>query len=115
MFKLPALPASSGSKRKFNDIPTPEEMKRYRPDDEAQPILPPPTNGTANSRAPTVADENEEMEREEANGLEDQGGPDDEEGRFFGGGLNTEQNQILDIFDRAVDDESGPVSAADAA
>ncbi|WWD22882.1 hypothetical protein CI109_107377 [Kwoniella shandongensis] len=108
MFKLPALPASAGQKRKFPDMPAPEMLKKYK-QAEAEPAAPaplPPTNGKGKARAATVEEEDEDGYAQADRDVED--GEDDDEGRFFGGGLNNEQNQILDIFDKAGDEEDGP-------
>ncbi|WVQ85127.1 hypothetical protein IAT38_007292 [Cryptococcus sp. DSM 104549] len=110
MFKLPALPASAGagSKRKMPDMPNPELLKKYKPN-EPEPSAGPvagPTNG--HSRRATVEDEDMEDEERYEQGVQDVDDGEDDEGRFFGGGLNTEQNQILDIFDAAGEGEEGP-------
>jgi beta-catenin-like protein 1 len=93
------------------DAPTPDMIKRMRvePSEEASP--PNETrNGkaseaTAKSRKATVDDEDDEgMEEDEdfAPGNDaDYFVEEDEEGRFFGGGLTTEQKEILNIFDSA--------------
>ncbi|CAD6573561.1 MAG: hypothetical protein TREMPRED_000856 [Tremellales sp. Tagirdzhanova-0007] len=108
MFKLPALPASAGQKRKFNDAPSPEMLKKYRnaePEAMAAPTIP-SSNGKTRVKAPTVTDEDKEDEGyARADTSVEEGGDPDEEGRFFGGGLNTEQRQIMDIFDAATDEE----------
>ncbi|ORY30833.1 putative beta-catenin-like protein 1 [Naematelia encephala] len=115
MFKLPALPASAGQKRKFTDKPSPEMLKKYKPDEE-QVLMPPPpvpVNGKAKTQAASVSEEDEdtrEYSRGEADDDFDMGDGDDD-GRFFGGGLNSEQQEILDIFDKAGDDENGETTA----
>lgn len=65
------------------------------------------SSSKGNSRATTVRDE-EEDEAEATASVEFAPGNDadyfveeDDEGRFFGGGLNSEQKTILDIFDKA--------------
>ncbi|ORX34896.1 Catenin-beta-like protein [Kockovaella imperatae] len=105
LFKLPSLPASAGQKRKFTDIPSPEFLKRYKAvGEESKDESVPPTNGKGKGRAATVEDEDDDrMDYAQADSSHDDGEA-DEEGRFFGGGLNSEQNQILDIFDQAGDD-----------
>ncbi|WVR03234.1 hypothetical protein IAU60_000225 [Kwoniella sp. DSM 27419] len=104
MFKLPALPASAGQKRKMPDAPTPDMLKKYRTAEPEEPVS--HTNGKGKGRAATVEEDDEEgYSRGEPDAYE---GDDDDEGRFFGGGLNTEQNQILDIFEAAGDEEDGP-------
>ncbi|KAL7420182.1 hypothetical protein Q5752_005148 [Cryptotrichosporon argae] len=103
MFNLPAGASAGSMKRKMPDHPTEDVLKRFKPADEAMPPPPVPTNGNgkAASRSARVADEDEEPE--ERGDRDDDYDPDDE-GRFFGGGLNDEQNQILDIFDKAGDE-----------
>ncbi|WVW81453.1 hypothetical protein I302_103447 [Kwoniella bestiolae CBS 10118] len=109
MFKLPSLPASAGQKRKMPDAPTPEMLKKYKaaevePSSGPQPL---PANGKGKGKAATV----EEEDDDDAYNAADRDiyeGDEDDEGRFFGGGLNNEQQQILDIFDKAGDEEDGP-------
>ncbi|WRT63378.1 uncharacterized protein IL334_000283 [Kwoniella shivajii] len=108
MFKLPSLPASAGQKRKMPDAPTPEMLKKYKPA-EAEPSPEPqplPTNGKGKGKAATVEEDDDEYGNEADRDIYD--GNEDDEGRFFGGGLNNEQQQILDIFDQAGDEEDGP-------
>ncbi|KAL1408912.1 hypothetical protein Q8F55_005726 [Vanrija albida] len=108
MFKLPAMPpGKAGSKRKLPDLPSAdsEALKRFRPDE---------SSGASEGAAPVrsvdrsarVEDESEDTGAPSGNGYDqDNSDPEDDEGRFFGGGLNDEQNQILDIFDKATDDQ----------
>ncbi|WWC67148.1 uncharacterized protein I206_101055 [Kwoniella pini CBS 10737] len=108
MFKLPSLPASAGQKRKMPDAPTPEMLKKYRqaepePSSGPQPL---PTNGKGKAKAATVEEDEEDYDNTADRDMYD--GEEDDEGRFFGGGLNNEQQQILDIFDKAGDGEDGP-------
>ncbi|RXK40687.1 beta-catenin-like protein 1 [Tremella mesenterica] len=106
LFKLPALPAGAARKRKFTDNPTPEMLERYKVprvetrDLKSQSI--PVKNGKGKGHATTVEDEEDDRMYAEAD-RPDEVDP-DEEGRFFGGGLNTEQEQIMDIFDAAGDE-----------
>lgn len=90
------------------DAPTPDMIKRVRVDEE--------DTGTRRSglspelRKATVEDVDEDgderMEDEEfAPGNDaDYFAEEDEEGRFFGGGLTSEQKDILNIFDQAGDE-----------
>ena len=59
-------------------------------------------------RAVTIADEEDEVEYLDAH---EDDIDDDEDGRFYGGGLTDEQKTILDVFDRAEQggDEVGSV------
>ncbi|OCB84372.1 DUF1716-domain-containing protein [Sanghuangporus baumii] len=125
LFKAPKLP-SGGNKRRMPEAPTPEMLKRMKVEAPvsstfAQPS-PPEPNGSSSkgkSRAPTVedAEEHESLEVSEdfAPGNDaDYFAEEDEEGRFFGGGLTEEQKTILNIFDKAggegtLDDNEGLV------
>lgn len=97
------------------DAPTAEMLKRMKVDAPvsstfAQPS-PPETNGSSSkgkSRATTVQDEEEEEEMDVELSEDFAPGNDadyfaeeDQEGRFFGGGLTSEQKEILNIFDKA--------------
>ncbi|THV08501.1 DUF1716-domain-containing protein [Dendrothele bispora CBS 962.96] len=106
LFKAPRFPAGS-NKRKMPDNPTPEMLKKMRMDTNAAGATTTATNGSSNkgkARA-TV----EEVEDEDAKPSQDfaPGGDadyfaeEDDEGRFFGGGLTSEQKEILNIFDNA--------------
>lgn len=91
------------------DAPTPEMLKRMRMDEEEEA----PQNGIVDkgkSRAVTVEDVDEDAERMEEDfapgGDADYFAEEDEEGRFYGGGLTQEQKDILNIFDRAGGEEA---------
>ncbi|KAF8621646.1 hypothetical protein AX15_007664 [Amanita polypyramis BW_CC] len=106
LFKIPKLPLGS-NKRKLPDAPTPDMLKRMRMEMEAAVH----ENGRDTSsqqpqkktRSVIVEDaEDDEVERDFAPGGDaDYFAEEDEEGRFFGGGLTTEQKEILNIFDKA--------------
>ncbi|KAK7695853.1 hypothetical protein QCA50_000491 [Cerrena zonata] len=72
----------------------------------------PTSNGSsesqASSRAATVQDEDDdEMDQDFAPGGDaDYFAEEDDEGRFFGGGLTSEQKDILNIFDKAGGEEA---------
>lgn len=94
--------SSGNMKRKMPDNPAPEFLKRMK----RQP--PSPTPATSEKRAArevTVEDVAEEAEEEDSSfapgGDADYFKEDDEEGRFYGGGLTQEQKKILNIFDSA--------------
>lgn len=123
---MPKLPAG-GNKRRMPDNPTPEMLKRMRMDtEESEPSASVETlngsmsRGKGKSRAVTVRDESEEgqdsMEVDFAPGGDaDYFVEEDDEGRFFGGGLTQEQKEILNIFDQAGGEEAREdVSAFDA-
>ncbi|TDL29730.1 DUF1716-domain-containing protein [Rickenella mellea] len=110
LFKVPKLP-TGGNKRRMPDAPTPEMLKRFKPEAELSANkAPPPSDGGSSakgkSRAATVRDEEEEEEessRDFAPGNDaDYFAEEDDEGRFFGGGLTGEQKTIMNIFDSAV-------------
>ncbi|BEJ16975.1 hypothetical protein CspHIS471_0603760 [Cutaneotrichosporon sp. HIS471] len=101
MFKLPSLPVGKGSKRKMSDLPSADVLKRFKPDPESG-----DSSSQSGARHARVEDDNEDrghtgISEEPLDDFED----DDEDGRFFGGGLNEEQSNILDIFDKAGDVE----------
>lgn len=95
------------------DGPTPDMLKRMKVDDvpSSTPVPPKPTNGTSakdkgKAKVTTVqdADEDEEMDTSAdfaPGGDADYFVEEDDEGRFFGGGLTDEQKTILNIFDKA--------------
>ena len=95
------------------DAPTPDMLKRMKVDVPAPPVQTnlPVVNGSnkGKSRAVTIQDESEEGQEEDvemstdfAPGNDaDYFAEEDEEGRFFGGGLTEEQKTILNIFDKA--------------
>jgi beta-catenin-like protein 1 len=96
------------------DNPTPEMLKKMRADTLLTPSPSPsaalsPNDGaiqsTKQSRKVTVQvaeDEDQDMERDFAPGGDaDYFVEEDDEGRFFGGGLTSEQKDILNIFDNA--------------
>lgn len=90
-----------GNKRKMPDNPTPEMLKKMRAD---TPPSPPPAQEKPPSRKATVedADDDVDMDRDFAPGGDaDYYVEEDEEGRFFGGGLTGEQKEILNIFENA--------------
>lgn len=95
------------------DNPTPEMLKKMKMDTSSSPGPSTPAssaNGSRKvdkSRQASVRDEEEE---EEAERMEEDFAPggdadyfveEDDEGRFFGGGLTREQKDILNIFDNA--------------
>ncbi|CDZ98759.1 Uncharacterized conserved protein [Phaffia rhodozyma] len=102
LFKVPALPSSS-NKRKFGDLPSAEELKRFKPAEEE----PTASNLAKGKQRATVEDYDEDEENQDpyGTGLIEDFGDEDDEGRMFGGGLNEDQRTILDMFDRAGDDE----------
>lgn len=103
------------------DAPTPEMLKKMKIDSDSNAAgpssmaPPPPPKGAPSSsasksgpkRAYARDEEDEEAEAEARAGDFAPGGDadyfteEDDEGRFFGGGLTSEQKEILNIFDNA--------------
>ncbi|KAG5634475.1 hypothetical protein H0H81_001811 [Sphagnurus paluster] len=105
LFKVPKLPLG-GNKRKMSDNPTPEMLKKFKTD------LVAPTevtegkrteyqNGRGKMRAATVEDDVDMDQNFAPGGDADHFTEEDDEGRFFGGGLTSEQKEILTIFENA--------------
>ncbi|KAG0709685.1 Catenin-beta-like protein [Suillus ampliporus] len=111
LFKVPKLP--TGSKRKMPDNPTPEMLKKMRLDtpsgrdsEDLPMVVDMPESSSAarqQSRRATVEDGDDEgVDTSFAPGGDaDYFAEEDEEGRFYGGGLTSEQKQILSIFESA--------------
>ncbi|KAF8591532.1 DUF1716-domain-containing protein [Ramaria rubella] len=109
LFKVPKLPTSK--KRQLPEAPTPEMLKRMKME---PPVAGPSTsqassrNGDSSelpnpkSRGVTIEDVDEDMEGSAdfaPGGDADYFAEEDDEGRFFGGGLTDEQKKIFNIFD----------------
>lgn len=96
---------TGGNKRRMPDAPTPEMIKRMRVDEEdtGTRLLEPPSKLRKATVEDVEEDGDERMGDEEfAPGNDpDYFVEEDEEGRFFGGGLTSEQKDILNIFDQA--------------
>lgn len=109
--QVPKLPAG-GSKRKLPDNPTPEMLKKMRAETSSEPFAPeslsPSAQEKGKSRKATVEDADDddmEVDRDFAPGGDaDYFVEEDDEGRFFGGGLTSEQKDILNIFDSTGDE-----------
>ncbi|KAI0089316.1 DUF1716-domain-containing protein [Irpex rosettiformis] len=116
LFKVPKLPGG-GSKRRMPDNPTPEMLKKMRMDSSSLPAptvsASEPSNSASSkrqSRAATVEDVDVDMDSERdldfaPGGDADYFAEEDEEGRFFGGGLSKDQKEILNIFDKDAEDD----------
>ena len=108
-YQIPKLPLS-GNKRKLPDNPSPEMLKKMKMDTKSPsvPALVSSVQGgqlakeTLSKRA-TVEDEDDNIfERDIAPGGDaDYFTEEDDEGRFFGGGLTSEQKEILNIFEKS--------------
>jgi beta-catenin-like protein 1 len=90
------------------DAPTPEMLKKMRLASEGTSLEPPPPSTAPSKRVATVQDADDDDDAAEPIGETFAPGNDpdyfaeeDEEGRFFGGGLTNEQKEILNIFDDA--------------
>jgi beta-catenin-like protein 1 len=109
---MPKL-TGGGNKRRMPDAPTPEMLKRMKLDSEEQAA--PKAVPVPISRKVTVEDVDEgdgdagiAMEEDDfaPGGDADYFAEEDDEGRFFGGGLTSEQKEILNIFDKAGDENA---------
>ncbi|KAL0949510.1 hypothetical protein HGRIS_009562 [Hohenbuehelia grisea] len=112
LFKVPKLP--SGTKRKLPDNPSPEMLKKMRMDTSSTSSngsAAPPNGASASSKGKSRAVTVEEVEDVDADRSFAPGGDadyfteEDDEGRFFGGGLTSEQKEILNIFESAQNEE----------
>lgn len=94
------------------DNPTPDMLKKMKmdiasPEESVSSEIPPTNDGglkfREKVRAATMEEvEDEEMDRNFAPGGDaDYFAEEDDEGRFFGGGLTSEQKEILNIFENA--------------
>jgi beta-catenin-like protein 1 len=96
VFKVPSLP--TGKKRRLE--PSGEDiLKKFRTEEYGS---------QQNKFKATVEDEHESMDGDDQENASYAPGNDpdyfaeeDEDGRFFGGGLTSEQKEILNIFDHA--------------
>ncbi|WFD32294.1 hypothetical protein MSPP1_003339 [Malassezia sp. CBS 17886] len=95
LFKLPSLPASALNKRKWG-APSADELR------QATTSVVDVAEAPAGDKRTRVEDEDEDEDEAQAEYAvaEDDGVEDDEGGRFFGGGLTAEQQQILEIMNR---------------
>ncbi|KAJ4478161.1 Catenin-beta-like protein [Lentinula aciculospora] len=108
LFKVPKLPAS-GNKRKMPANPTPEMLKKMRMDPETTVENIDNSQGPQKVKTKTRATVEDAMDEDKDQSFAPGGDADyfieeDEDGRFFGGGLTSEQKDILNIFDRAGDE-----------
>jgi beta-catenin-like protein 1 len=98
----------------MSDNPTPDMLKKMRADTSPVPSPSPSapsltSDGTSQDKGKSrkatvqdVEDEDMDMDRDFAPGGDaDYFAEEDDEGRFFGGGLTSEQKDILNIFDNA--------------
>ncbi|KAH9999864.1 DUF1716-domain-containing protein [Russula vinacea] len=127
LFKVPKIP-TGGNKRRMPDAPPPEMLKKMRLASEGTPLVtslePPPSSTVPSKRVATVQDADDDDDVVDPTAGEnfapgndpDYFAEEDEEGRFFGGGLTSEQKEILNIFDNAgteqVPDDSEMLSSS---
>ncbi|KAH9179717.1 DUF1716-domain-containing protein [Lactarius sanguifluus] len=113
LFKVPKVP-TGGNKRRMPDLPSAQMLKKMRLDSESAPDSTAPDSQSHSTvpskRVTTVHDEadadNDVEEVAFAPGNDaDYFAEEDEEGRFFGGGLTSEQKEILNLFDNAGSDQ----------
>ncbi|PPQ72573.1 hypothetical protein CVT26_003704 [Gymnopilus dilepis] len=104
LFKVPKLP-TGGNKRKLPDNPTPELLKKLKLESNSTSDITPstPNIGVGSVRKATVEDIEDENDimNYAPGGDADYFAEEDEEGRFYGGGLTSEQKEILNIFEKA--------------
>jgi hypothetical protein len=109
--QVPKIP-TGGNKRRMPDAPSPEMLKKMRLDSEGafndMSSASQSSSAASLERVATVHDADPEEEEGDVGGENFAPGNDadyfaeeDEEGRFFGGGLTNEQKEILNIFDSA--------------
>ncbi|KAI9448047.1 DUF1716-domain-containing protein [Lactarius indigo] len=113
LFKVPKVP-TGGNKRRMPDLPSAEMLKKMRLDSESASDSTAPDSQlhsiVPSKRVTTVHDEVDADNDVEgvpfAPGNDaDYFAEEDEEGRFFGGGLTSEQKEILNLFDNAGSDQ----------
>ncbi|KAH9965946.1 DUF1716-domain-containing protein [Russula dissimulans] len=115
LFKVPKIP-TGGNKRRMPDAPTPEMLKRMKVTSEdvstVTSLASSPPSAAPSKRVATVHDADSDEDGDGDTGENFAPGNDadyfaeeDEEGRFFGGGLTSEQKEILNIFDNAGADQ----------
>ncbi|KAF8736475.1 hypothetical protein AX14_000272 [Amanita brunnescens Koide BX004] len=103
LFKAPKLPSGS-NKRKMPDAPTPDMLKKMKMEVVAQENDQSSSQETQTKKMTVTMEEvqDDEVVRDFAPGGDaDYFAEEDEEGRFYGGGLTAEQKEILNIFDKA--------------
>jgi len=110
--QVPKIP-TGGNKRRMPDAPTPEMLKKMRLASEGASTITsmgsPPHSTAPSKRVASVQDADDDDDvagdirgQTFAPGNDaDYFAEEDEDGRFFGGGLTNEQKEILNIFDNA--------------
>ncbi len=113
--QVPKIP-TGGNKRRMPDAPTPEMLKKMRLASEGASTITsmgsPPHSTAPSKRVASVQDADDDDDDDDVAGDirgqtfapgndADYFAEEDEDGRFFGGGLTNEQKEILNIFDNA--------------
>jgi len=104
VFQVPKF-SVTGNKRKLLDKPTPEMLKKMKLDPESA-SNDTPVSGRLPATASYKATVDDAQDEDSAFNFAPGGDADyfveeDNDGRFFGGGLSSEQKDILNIFDQA--------------
>ncbi|KAH9077192.1 DUF1716-domain-containing protein [Lactarius deliciosus] len=113
LFKVPKVP-TGGNKRRMPDLPSAQMLKKMRLDSESASDSTAPdsqSRSTVPSKRVTTVHDEADVDND-VEGVAFAPGNDadyfaeeDEEGRFFGGGLTSEQKEILNLFDDAGSDQ----------
>jgi beta-catenin-like protein 1 len=112
--QVPKIP-TGGNKRRMPDAPPPEVLKKMRFSPEGASTntsrASPPHSTSTSKRVASVRDADDDDDGDVEGDVRaenfapgndaDYFAEEDEEGRFFGGGLTNEQKEILNIFDNA--------------
>lgn len=120
--QTPKYPVNGGgNKRKMPDNPTPDMLKKMKMEVASVAVPTPespelPSKGKQRATVEDAVDEDAPDNDDFAPGGDaDYFAEEDEEGRFYGGGLTSEQKDIMNIFDRAggegIQDDVSPVEA----
>ncbi|KAI8638413.1 DUF1716-domain-containing protein [Parasitella parasitica] len=110
IFKVPAIPTGR-NKRKMPATPDMEFFDKYK---EASSLAAEQADGEPSSKRRNIEEDHVENEDEPyiAEKYQDEDAAlEDEEGRFFGGGLTSEQSNILDLVDEYDVDETEALTA----
>lgn len=108
LFKVPKLPIGGNKRKQLPDNPSPEMLKKLKVDTApfSKPIPQLSAESAMTGTLPRRATVEDVVDEDEDSGFAPGGDADyfaeeDNEGRFFGGGLTSEQKEILNIFDKA--------------
>ncbi|CDS13681.1 hypothetical protein LRAMOSA05855 [Lichtheimia ramosa] len=114
MFKIPSIP-SGRNKRKMPATPDVAFLESYRAESDTQPesSSSSSSNDAARKRRNVTIEDEDDMTPMDY-GVQDVVEEDDEEGRFFGGGLTDEQSRLLDLVDQYEDEEASEIMCTEA-